>query len=164
MDYCEALEKVLKTNVIWIEAQSCSGESVTILKSGCKTLEDMFFQSSPFKMYSLMCSEKSGREFLEEVLNQRDFVLVVEGALPKDERLCHIGDMTCGELIRRLSERAKAIVAVGSCAVNGGIIRELGYVGVREFLGKKVFEVPGCPASDKMMVAAIYYALTGGKA
>jgi len=27
----------------------------------------------------------------------------------------------------------------------------------------KVYEVPGCPASDKMMVAALYYALNGGK-
>ena len=163
MDYCEALEKVLKSNVIWIEAQSCSGESVTILKSGCKGLEDLFFQSSPFKMFSLMCAEKSGLEFLKEVLNQKDFILVIEGAIPKDERLCYVGDMTCSELIKKLSEKAKAIIAVGSCAVNGGIIRELGYIGVKEFLGKQVYEVPGCPASDKMMVATIYYALTGGK-
>lgn len=71
--------------------------------------------------------------------------------------------MTCGELIRRLSQNAKAIIAVGSCAVNGGVIRELCYVGVKEYLGRQVYEVPGCPASDKMMVAAIYYAIAGGK-
>jgi len=163
MDYCEALETVLKSNVVWIEAQSCSGESVSILKSGCKSLEDMFFQSSPFKMFSIICAEKSGQEYLQEILQQRDFILVIEGALPKDEKLCHVGDMTCGELIRRLSQNAKAIIAVGSCAVNGGVIRELGYVGVKEYLGRQVYEVPGCPASDKMMVAAIYYAITGGK-
>lgn len=163
MDYCEALETVLKSNVVWIEAQSCSGESVSILKSGCKSLEDMFFHSSPFKMFSIISGERSGQEYLREILQQQDFILVIEGALPKDEKLCYVGDMTCGELIRRLSQNAKAIIAVGSCAVNGGVIRELGYVGVKEYLGKQVYEVPGCPASDKMMVAAIYYAITGGK-
>ncbi|BCU68831.1 Ni,Fe-hydrogenase I small subunit [Stygiolobus caldivivus] len=163
MDYCEVLEKVLKSNVVWIEAQSCSGESVSILKSGCKALDEMFFQSSPFKIFSLMCAEKSGLEYLKDVLSQEDFILVIEGAIPKDERLCYVGDMTCNELIMRLSQKAKAIIAVGSCAVNGGIIRELGYMGVREFLGKPVYEVPGCPASDKMMIAMIYQALAGGK-
>ncbi|BFH73971.1 hypothetical protein SJAV_19150 [Sulfurisphaera javensis] len=163
MDYCEALEKVLKSNIVWIEAQSCSGESVNILKSGCKSLENLFFHSSPFKLYSNICEEKCGKEYLDEILSQKDFVLVIEGAIPKDkDGLCYVGDMTCNELIKKLAEKAKAIVAVGSCAVNGGIIRELGYVGVSEFLGKRVYEVPGCPASDKMMIAAIYYALTSG--
>lgn len=164
MDFCEALEKVLKSNLIWVEAQSCSGESVNILKSGCKALENLFFNSSPFKLYSTMCMEKCGKEYLDEILSQKDFVLIIEGAIPKGkDHLCYVGDMTCSELIKKLAENAKAIVAVGSCAVNGGIIRELGYVGVSEFLGKRVYEVPGCPASDKLMVAAIYYAITGEK-
>jgi len=164
MDYCEALEKVLNSNIVWIEAQSCSGESINILKGGCKSLEDLFFNSSPFKLYSTMCREKCGKDYLDELLSQKDFILVIEGAIPKGkDQLCYIGDMTCTELISTLAEKAKAIVAVGSCAVNGGIIRELGYVGVSEFLGRKVYEVPGCPASDKMMIATLYYALTGGK-
>ncbi|QXJ35506.1 hypothetical protein J5U22_02053 [Saccharolobus shibatae] len=56
---------------------------------------------------------------------------MIEGAIPvgKDQ-LCHIGSFTCSEVISRLVEKAKAIIAVGSCAVNGGVIRELGYVGV----------------------------------
>ncbi|QIW23926.1 Ni,Fe-hydrogenase I small subunit [Sulfolobus sp. S-194] len=162
MDYCEALEKILKSNIVWIEAQSCSGESINILKSGCRSLENLFFNSSPFKLYSTICGEKCGKDYLNELLSQKDFVLVIEGAIPKGkDELCYVGEYTCSQLISMLAEKAKAIIAVGSCAVNGGIIRELGYVGVSEFLGKKVYEVPGCPASEKMMVAAIYYALTG---
>lgn len=166
MDFCEALEKVLRNNIVWIEAQSCSGESVMILKAGCKGIEDLFFHSSPVKFISLFSEEKCGKDVINEILNLNDFVLVVEGALPQDPSLCRIGDFTCNDLIQRLSEKAKAIVAVGSCAVNGGILRESGAnsLGVKDFIkGKRVYEVLGCPASDKMIVAALYYALSGGK-
>jgi Ni,Fe-hydrogenase I small subunit len=165
MDFCEALEKVLKSNIIWVEAQSCSGESVMILKAGCKGIEDLFFHSSPVKFISLFSEEKCGRELLNEVLNSNDFILVIEGALPQDPSLCRIGDFTCSDLIQKLAEKAKAIIAVGSCAVNGGILRESGAnsFGVKDLIkGKKVFEVLGCPASDRMIVAAMYYALSGG--
>jgi len=164
LDYCQALEEILRHNVVWIEAQSCSGESVMVMKSGCKGMEDLFFHSSPVKFLSLLSSERSGYELIREVLSLNDYVLVVEGALPRDQELCKVKDMTCQDLVVRLAQRARAVVAVGSCAVNGGILRESGAnsVGVKDVLGKKVYEVLGCPASDKMIVAALYYALSGG--
>ena len=164
MDYCTALREVLKHNIVWIEAQSCSGETVMILRSGCQGLEDLFFHSSPAKFVSLFCEEKSGKEILEKILQMTDFVLVIEGAIPSDDSLCTFGGYSCTQVIKLLAERAHSVVAVCSCAVNGGILREAGSKGVKEVIGdkKKVFEVPGCPASPQMMVATIYYAL-GGK-
>jgi Ni,Fe-hydrogenase I small subunit len=162
MDYCKALREVLKHNIVWVEAQSCSGETVMILKEGCEGLEDLFFHSSNVRLITPTISEKSGEELIKEITSLEDFVLVVEGAIPKDERACWLGEFTCAELIRRLAQRAKAVVAVGSCAVNGGILRELGSIGVGELLSRRVYEVPGCPASDKTMVAVLYSVLAGG--
>ncbi|ARM75329.1 Ni,Fe-hydrogenase I small subunit [Acidianus manzaensis] len=162
MDYCEALKEILKHNIVWIEAQSCSGETVMILKSGCEGIDELFFHSSPVKLISIIAEEKAGKEMLNDILNSDNYILVVEGAIPKNDELCNFGGLTCKELLTRLSEKALAIVAVGSCAVNGGIIREVGGLGVSEVLNKKVYEVPGCPASDKTMVAMLYSVLQKG--
>lgn len=160
MDYCSALKEVLKHNIVWIEAQSCSGETVMILRSGCEGLEELFFHSSPVKFISLVCEEKSGREILEKILEMTDYILVVEGAIPSNDSLCTFGGYSCTQVIKLLAERANSIIAVGSCAVNGGILREAGSKGVREIINnKKVLEVPGCPASPQMIVAMIYSAL-----
>ncbi|MEJ2773159.1 Ni,Fe-hydrogenase I small subunit [Stygiolobus sp. CP850M] len=160
MDYCTALKEVLKHNIIWIEAQSCSGETVMILRSGCEGLEELFFHSSPVKFVSLVSEEKSGKEMLESILNMNDFVLVIEGAIPTNDSLCTFGGYPCTQVIKLLAEKANSVVAVGSCAVNGGILRETGSKGVKEILtDKKVLEVPGCPASPQMIVAMVYSAL-----
>uniref|UniRef100_A0A0F2LLY5 Ni,Fe-hydrogenase I small subunit n=1 Tax=Candidatus Aramenus sulfurataquae TaxID=1326980 RepID=A0A0F2LLY5_9CREN len=163
MDYCQALKEVLTHNIIWIEAQSCSGETVMILKEGCEGLNDLFFHSSPVKLISIVSEDKSGPDMLKDILDSDNYLLVVEGAIPKDDKLCNFGGMTCSEILKKLSEKAIGIVAVGSCAVNGGIMREAGGLGVGEVLKRKVYEVPGCPASDKTMVAMLYYVLKGGK-
>jgi Ni,Fe-hydrogenase I small subunit len=166
MDFCEALSEVLRHNIVWIEAQSCSGESIMILKSGCLGLQDLFFHSSPIKLISIYTAENSGDELLKEILGMKDFLLVVEGALPLEEDLCKIGNFTCSQLIKNLARNSLAVVAVGSCAVNGGILKEGGVnsIGVRDLIkDKKVYEVLGCPASDKMIVATLYYILKGEK-
>ncbi len=161
MDYCQALKEVLKYNIVWIEAQSCSGETVMMLKAGCEGIDELFFHSSPVKLISIVSEDKSGPEMIKDILEAENFLLVVEGAIPKDDKLCNFGGMTCTELIKRLSERAIGVVAVGSCAVNGGIVREVGGLGVKEVVKGKVYEVPGCPASDKTMVAMLYSILKG---
>ncbi|EWG06346.1 MAG: hydrogenase (NiFe) small subunit HydA [Candidatus Aramenus sulfurataquae] len=163
MDYCQALKEVLTHNIVWLEAQSCSGETVMMLKEGCEGLDDLFFHSSPVKLISIVSEDKSGPDMLKDILDLDNYLLVVEGAIPKDDKLCNFGGMTCSEILKKLSEKAIGIVAVGSCAVNGGIIREVGGLGVGEVLKRKVYEVPGCPASDKTMVAMLYYVLKGGK-
>lgn len=161
MDYCKALKEVLKHNIIWLEAQSCSGETVMILKEGCEGIDELFFHSSPVKLISIVSEEKSGPDMMKEIMSLENYLLVVEGAIPKDDKLCNFGGMTCTEILKKLSEKAIAIIAVGSCAVNGGILREVGGLGVSEVLKKKVYEVPGCPASDKTMVAMLYSVLRG---
>lgn len=128
-----------------------------------KGVNDLFFHSSPVKLISMISEEKSGPDMMKDILNSDNYLLVVEGAIPKDDKLCNFGGMTCSEILKKLSEKAIGIVAVGSCAVNGGIIREVGGLGVDEVLKKKVYEVPGCPASDKTMVAMLYSVLQGGK-
>ncbi|AWR96792.1 Ni,Fe-hydrogenase I small subunit [Acidianus sulfidivorans JP7] len=162
MDYCTALKEVLKHNIIWIEAQSCSGETIMMLKEGCSGIDDLFFHSSPVKLISIVSEEKCGKDMLNDILNSSDYLLVVEGAIPKDDKLCNFGGMTCKEILQKLAQNAIGIVAVGSCAVNGGIIRETGSLGVSEVLKRKVYEVPGCPASDKTMIAMFYSVLKGG--
>ncbi|NON61571.1 Ni,Fe-hydrogenase I small subunit [Acidianus sp. RZ1] len=160
MDYCSAFKEVLKNNIVWIEAQSCSGETVMMLKEGCEGIDELFFHSSPVKFISIATEEKAGKEMLDDILSQDHYLLVVEGAIPKEDKICNFAGMTCREILEKLSKKAISIVAVGSCAVNGGVIRELGDLGVKEFVNdKKIYEVPGCPASDKMMIAMLYSAL-----
>lgn len=100
------------------------------------------------------------------------FVLLVEGSVPNESiaaktggHFCLLGEdekgnpITFNERLDRLSKKAAALVAVGTCASFGGVVagrpNPTGATGVIGHLGKgwksalgvPVINVPGCPAN-----------------
>jgi len=57
----------------------------------------------------------------------------------------------------KISDSAKAIIAVGQCAAYGGIPAAAGNytgaVGVQEYIKKPVINIPGCPPHPDWMMA-----------
>ncbi len=100
-----------------------------------------------------------------------NYLLFVEGSIPMamDGQYGTIGATgeTFYEHLTRLSEDAKAVVAVGSCATFGGIPaaapNPTGARGVMDVVnGKPIVNIPACPANPSNMVGVIlHYVLTG---
>ena len=75
-----------------------------------------------------------------------------------------VTNKTGTDILIEAAERANAVVALGSCAVNGGWMganpNQAGALGVQAFLEKAgietpVMNVPGCPANPEWLVAVL---------
>jgi quinone-reactive Ni/Fe-hydrogenase small subunit len=94
------------------------------------------------------------------------YVLIVEGAVPLglDGKFLRIG--TKGEtghaLLQRVAKNAAAVIAVGSCAYDGGVVaaapNPTGAVGVAEALGRTdIINLPGCPVNPINIVGTLLH-------
>ncbi len=135
-------------NVIWLQGQGCTGDTVSLAGSSHPSLADLLTgyipQASNINLVFHPTLMLPHGEDAIEVLNSAakgkydPFVLVVEGSIP-DEGLaqrtggfwCMVGEevgkplgrtpITFNEWLSRLSERCAALVALGTCASFGGI-------------------------------------------
>jgi len=176
---------VQETPVIWLAAGACSGCSVSLLNSLAPRIEEVLLdQVLPGKhtgfAFHPTVMAASGDLAMEAMhaAEQRQFLLVVEGAVltALDGRCCEIGErqghgVTSVEHLRRLAPRAKAIIAVGSCAAYGGVpkanMNPSGAQGVAEFLKTEgittpLVNLPGCAVHPDWFVGTLAALLLGG--
>jgi len=128
----KALEKAAeRTQVIWIQAQSCSGCSVSILNKMDPSIVSVITEYISLNYHQTLMAGTGhvAISVLEEAVkkNRKDYVLIVEGSIPtKDDKYCTIGEMDgriigAREWIEKLGANAKALVSIGTCAAFGGI-------------------------------------------
>ncbi len=178
-----ALQKASeRTNVIWIQAQSCSGCSVSLLNKLEPDIATVITEYISLNYHQTLCggTGHAAIQVLENAVktNRKDFVLIVEGSIPtKSDEYCTIGEMDgrfigAREWIEKLGKNAIALVAVGSCSAFGGIpgakIRATGDnpTGAtslqKMFPDKKVINIPGCPPHPDWMVGTLLHVLLKG--
>jgi hydrogenase small subunit len=175
-----ALEKASnRLPVIWVQGQSCSGCSVSLLNKFDPSIAKVIteFVSLNFHQTIMAGTGDVAVSVIEDAVEKKrkDFILVVEGSIPmKSDMYCTIGEVRgrrvgVREWVERLGANAKAVVAVGSCATYGGIPAALprdgsgnptGAIGTAELLkGKNVVNIPGCPPHPDWMVGTLVYVL-----
>ena len=134
---------VERINVIWLQGQGCTGDTVSIAGATYPSLTDILNGFLPQAMgitlqyhptLMLPHGEEAQKALKAAVKGELDpFVLILEGSIP-DESLaketngfwCMMGEeegklMTFNDWLDRLAEKAAAVVAVGTCAAYGGI-------------------------------------------
>lgn len=171
-----------RTSVIWIQGQSCSGCSVSLLNKMDPDIASVItgFISLNFHQTIMGATGDKAIHVLEDTLKKerKDYILIVEGSIPtKSSEYCTIGEMDgriigVREWVEKLAKNAKAVVAVGSCAAFGGIpsaeIRAngdnpTGAKGVSAILpGTTVLNIPGCPPHPDWMVGALLHFMFKG--
>ncbi|NPD30616.1 hydrogenase small subunit [Eggerthellaceae bacterium zg-1084] len=154
--------------VLWIEGASCTGctESFAQLETpdvGTVVLELLSLN------YSDVLSAGAG-ESLEKAKEQTiaagDYLLVYEGAVVErwEGNALRVAGLPGVHHLEEAAENARAVVALGSCAVNGGWMsaapNAAGATGVMAYLKKKgihtpVINVPGCPANPEHLMAVL---------
>lgn len=166
-----------KPPVIWIEGTSCTGNSISLdnsadpsLKTVLEEIIDLRF-TQPF----MWAENKEALNLLFDTAdNERDrFILVVEGGIPLGlPESVIVGErngtpLQARDLIPRLADAAKTVVAVGNCAAFGGpsmaAPNPTGTKGVWKVVQTKpVINVPGCPAHPDWIVGTLVHVILYG--
>jgi hydrogenase small subunit len=178
-----ALSTATRVPVIWLEFQDCTGDSESFLRAGSRQdplqpgvsdpgLVDLLLDFISVEYHetlmapSGLAAEKSLNDVLAKYPNQ--FVCIVEGAIPQAQGgvFCTIRGRTALSIAEQVLPNALATIALGSCAVDGGLAAALpnptGAAGVIDiFPGlANLVNLPGCPANVVNLVATIVYLIT----
>ncbi|MFD4573359.1 hydrogenase expression protein HypE [Streptomyces sp. NPDC058417] len=185
-------------HILWINAGlSCDGDSVSLTAATQPSIEEIALGALPglpkvavhWPLIDFECGPVQGADtfiewFFKAERGEIDpFVLVVEGSIPnervKDEGYwCGFGDdpetgqpITTSEWLDRLTPKALAVVAMGTCATYGGIHamagNPTGAMGVPDYLGWEwksaagipIVCIPGCPVHPDNASETLLYLL-----
>ncbi|MDP4146154.1 MAG: hydrogenase small subunit [Bacillota bacterium] len=163
-----------KMNLIWLEASGCSGNIISLLNANNPDIVYLFRQMVNLKFdNSIMLNENelAYEEFLNTL--DTDFILAVDGAVStkEDGRYNIIANykgkpITAMEAVKLAGEKAKYILAVGTCASFGGISAAAPNpsksVSVGSLVNKQVINLPGCPCHPDWVIGTIANIILAG--
>jgi len=167
--------------VIWYQAASCSGDSVSVLNAvnpgPANILLDEIVPGQHvnmlFQMTIMAGQGDAVMEILQDAATNRKggYVLVLEGSIPTAEggRAGMLGErgeasIMMADAVAELAADAMACIGLGTCAAYGGIFaaapNPTGAKGLGAFLAEKgiqtpVINVPGCPANPDWFVGTL---------
>jgi hydrogenase small subunit len=162
------------TPVLWLQGQSCSGCSVSLLDAEAPTPAKLLTRYISLVFHQTL-SAVTGHESLEVInktVAQGNYLLCVEGTVPAGmPEACTFAEEPYTQLLSRAAQKAKAVVAVGTCASYGGIPaaenNPTGAVSVVSFLKKSnintpVILIPGCPAHPEWLLGTLAHVIKFG--
>ncbi|WP_241654023.1 hydrogenase small subunit [Geovibrio thiophilus] len=169
----EALEDDNRPPVIWLEFQSCSGDSESLLRSGRPKAGDLVLDVISLDYAEVLMAaaghyaEQAKHDSMEK--NKGKYVLIVEGSIPVDEDgiYCCIAGDTAVNHLKKAAAGAAMVIAVGNCASFGGIPaaypNPTGAKGVADLVrGVPVVNLPGCPMNcDNLTALIVHYLIFG---
>lgn len=166
----EALTNVRRPVLIWREFQDCAGNSESILRSAHPDVAQLVLETLAWNYHELLMAgageqaEAMSTQAVRE--NKGQYIAVIEGAIPTGEGFCTIGGRSALDLVREVAGNAKATLAVGACAWDGGLVKHgpTGGQGVQDVVpGANVVNLAGCPHNPANTVAVLVHYLTFGE-
>ena len=183
----KALSLATRLPVIWLEFQGCTGDTESFLRAGSRLdpiqpgvtdpgLVDLLLDFISVEYHETLmapsgfAAEKSLNDILEKYPNQ--YLCIVEGAIPQAQNgiFCTIHGRTALSIAQQVLPNAMATIAMGACAVDGGLSAALpnltGATGVLNAIPgiSNLVNLPGCPANVVNLVATIVYLITFNQA
>lgn len=168
-------ERIPKMNAIWLEVTGCSGNTISLMNSENPDLSHILSQMVNIT-YGNMLMVKEGEAAYEDFLSTLDteFILLIDGAVSTiEEGKYNIIAYYNGQRITALNavlmagEKAKYVVAVGTCASYGGISAAYpnpsGCKSIQEVLNRPVIRLPGCPCHPDWLVGTIAHLIGFGE-
>ena len=154
--------------VIWIEGASCTGCTESFAQVETPDVATVVLDMISLN-YSETLSAAAGHSMEEakaQTIEAGNYILVYEGAVLEGwdgNALRVAGEVGTAALVEA-AESANAVVAVGSCAVNGGWMaahpNPANALGVQQYLqkagiGTPVINVPGCPVNPEWIMSVL---------
>lgn len=174
--------------VLWVQGGTCTGCSVSVLNVVAPSVKDLLVEevlpgkalSLRFQATLMVASGELALKALKEVPESSPggYLLVVEGAVPTGEGgvYCVLGEregrpLPFKDWVLELSEKAMAVIALGTCSSFGGIPaawpNPTGAKGLKELfeengLKTPLINVPGCPPHPDWFVGTVLKILLYG--
>lgn len=166
----QGVEQLNKIPIIWLELADCTGNSEGFIKSAHPKIDDLILQYVSLDYHELLmaASGDQSESVLDSIVKNDagKYILMVEGAVPlgMDGKFLRIGPKgeTGAELLQRVAKNAAAVLSIGSCAFDGGVVaaapNPTGAVGVAEALGRDdIINLPGCPVNPINIVGTLLH-------
>ncbi len=169
----DALDKGVKPSIIWLHFQECTGCTESLLRTSHPDLAEFIldYVSLDYHETLMAAAGHQAEEVLQSAFkkNAGRYICIVEGAIPTKENgiYCKIGGKNAIDMLKEVTGSAALTIAIGSCASWGGIPsadpNPTGAQGVNQILlGKKVVNLPGCPANPYILLGiALQFATMG---
>jgi len=175
-DIAEALENLAsgRAKVLWLQAQSCSGCSISTIDSEAPGPAELVTRYISLLFHQTLSAATGERcmEIIRKSTDEGGHILVVEGSIPAGmPEACMVGETPVNDLVANAARTATHVITLGACAAFGGIPaaenNPTGAVSVSEFLksqsiGTPVLTIPGCPSHPDWFVGSLVYLLKYG--
>jgi len=160
--------------VLWLQGQSCSGCSVSLLNSAPLSPATFLTKYISLKFHQTLSTATGDMAVnaANVTIEKGGFVLVVEGAVPAGmPEACIFGHEPFTQQLERAASKASAILTVGTCSSFGGIPaaenNPTGSVSAIDYLQKKgiqkpMVRIPGCPPHPDWVVGSVVHLLKFG--
>ena len=165
-----ALEQPRRPVLLWLEFQDCTGESESMLRTGHPTITELVLNHFSWEYDELLMAGagKQADAVLERVVSKEKgkYLAVVEGSIPvANPGYCTIGGKAAIDIAKQVCGNAAAVIALGSCAFDGGPQRSApnptGALGLAEAIpGVNVVALSGCPHNPVNTAAVLIHWLT----
>lgn len=174
-----AQEVATRLPVIWQELQSCTGNSMALIRNNNPGIDEIVLDllSLEYAEVLMAPSGQAAEDVLEAAIERFDgqYIAVFEGSVPvgNDGSFLTIGPVgeTGADKVEHVARHAAAVINAGTCASYGGIPaarpNPTTALGVGDFLrtrgvAKPVVNLPACPVSSTNVVGTILeYAMFG---
>ncbi len=160
-----------KPPVVWLEFGSCSGCSTSFLNADSPNAVDVILNHLSVRYIEVIMAAQGAQteEVLHETIEKEagNYIAVIEGAVPTLDGYGMIADRNFYDVLKEVAAKAKAVIALGSCAAYGGIPAAKPNPGqvkpVSEIIGKeKVINIPGCAANPSWLISTVVHVLMFG--
>jgi hydrogenase small subunit len=172
----EALENLAngRVDVIWMQAQSCSGCTISMIDSEAPGPAEVLTRYISLLFHHTLSATQgeSCMEIIEKTTTKGGHILVVEGSIPAGmPEACMVGHHSVNDIVLDLAKSASHVIAIGACAAFGGIPAAknspAGSLSVSNYLQKKgvqtpTVNVPGCPIHPDWFVGTLVHLVKFG--
>lgn len=175
-DIAEALENIAtgRVEVLWIQAQSCSGCTISMIDSEAPGPAELLTRYISLLFHHTLSAATGEKcmDIIDATSRKGGHILVVEGSIPAGmPEACMIGHRSINDVVEKAAEHASYVIAIGTCAAFGGIPaaenNPTGSVSVPLFLEQRkintpTLAIPGCPTHPDWFVGSLVYLVKFG--
>jgi quinone-reactive Ni/Fe-hydrogenase small subunit len=161
--------------VIWIEGQSCRGNSEALLRSAAPTVDELIFETISLEYHQMLMAaagfQADARKQEAMKANYGKYILVVEGAIPTGYGGAFSTTGAAAtpfiDEVKRASRGAAVVIAVGACATSGALPaadpNPTGALSTQEVISDRpIINIPACPFNPVNFVGTLLqFTLTG---
>lgn len=171
----DALESAPRLPVLWLNGQDCTGDSEALLRAAQPTPSQLILDHLSVDYAELLMAasgDAAENRLAETIANYAgQYVVIVEGSIATAQNgvFCCVGGRSFTDIVKQAAAGAAAVIAVGSCAADGGLpLATGGATGAASVstvlagMGKTIIRFPGCPMNIDNLTAALVQYITLG--